>query len=124
MGFTVYVRNKTVMKILTMCAGGQVRSVGLKYRLTYHHGHEALACGQDSNSPETIEMLCEWADYIVVMTKEYEKFIPEKYHLKENGERKLYCYDVGVDRYGYAFHPELQQMLEGMIQQHGLFLKK
>jgi predicted protein tyrosine phosphatase len=112
------------MKILTMCAGGHVRSVGMKYLLTYKYGHEALACGQDSNSPETIEMLCQWADYVVVMSPEYEKFVPQKYHFKENGERKLFCYNVGPDRFGTAFHPELQKMIQVMIQQHGLFLKK
>jgi len=113
-------------KVLTMCAGGHVRSVGMRYLLTYKYGHEALDCGQDANSAESIDMLCNWADYVVVMTPEYAKFIPEKYHNKENGERKLFCYDVGDDVFGYAFHPALQEMLVEMIEKHGLFnqLKK
>ena len=49
--------------------------------------------------------------------------VPEKYHAKENGERKLYCYDVGEDRYGNPFHPELSKMLQHMIEKHGLFIK-
>ncbi len=105
------------MKILTMCAGGNVRSVGLKYLLKYKYGHESLACGQDSNSAETIEMLCNWADYIIVVTNEYRKFSPEKDH------NKMFCYDIGVDRFGYAFHPELLDGFDKMIVEHGVFNK-
>lgn len=106
-----------------MCAGGNVRSVGLRYILKYKYGHEGLACGQDANSPETIEMLCQWADYIIVVMPDYLKFIPEKYHKKENGEQKLFCYNVGEDRFGYAFHPELLRNFDKMIVEHGLFNK-
>jgi len=102
-------------KILTMCAGGNVRSVGMKYLLKYKYGHEALACGQDANSTETIDMLCSWADYVIVMTDDYAKFVPEKY------KDKLLCYDVGEDRFGYAFHPELLQIIDRMIIERGLF---
>lgn len=98
-----------------MCAGGNVRSVGMKYLLKYKYGHEALACGQDANSTETIDMLCSWADYVIVMTDDYAKFVPEKY------KDKLLCYDVGEDRFGYAFHPELLQIIDRMIIERGLF---
>lgn len=104
-------------KVLTMCAGGNVRSVGLKYLLKYKYGHESLACGQDSNSVETIEMLSNWADYIIVVTVDYVKFIPEKY------QGKLLCYDIGVDRFGYAFHPELLGLFNKMIIEDGIFNK-
>lgn len=107
-----------------MCQGGQVRSVGLKYRLTYHHGHEVLACGWESNSTETIEMLCKWADVIIIMQPQFEKYIPISHHTNDKGERKLFCYDVGEDRFGSAFHSDLQNILETMIQKHKLFLKK
>lgn len=104
-------------KILTMCAGGNVRSVALKYLLKYKYGHEALACGQDANSAETINLLCNWADYVIVMTEEYAKFVPDKY------KDKLLCYDVGPDRFGYAFHPELLAISDKLIEQHGIFNK-
>lgn len=103
-----------------MCAGGCVRSVGLKYLLKNKYGHESLACGQDNNSgnyAETIEMLCNWADYVIVLTEDYKKFVPEKY------KEKLLCYDVGTDRFGYAFHPELLGLCDKMIVEHGLFNK-
>jgi predicted protein tyrosine phosphatase len=104
------------MKVLTICQGGQVRSVGLKYILTYKYNHEALACGVQSNTPDTISMLCGWADAIVILQKEFIQFVPAEHR---NG--KLFCYDVGPDRFGYAFHPELQSMLDNMIQKHGKF---
>lgn len=109
------------MKVVTVCQGAHVRSVALKYLLTYKYSHEVLACGWESNTPETRNMLFEWADIIVIMQKKFEKYIPEKY--RDDGDRrKLYCYDVGEDRYGNPFHPELQQMLIQMIEKHGLFV--
>ena len=100
-----------------MCAGGNVRSVALKYLLKYKYGHESLACGQDANSAETIEILCNWADYIIVVTKDYLTFIPEKY------KDKTFCYEIGVDRFGYAFHPELLEICDKIIIEHGFFNK-
>jgi predicted protein tyrosine phosphatase len=102
------------MKILTICRGGQVRSVAAKFALT-QYGHDVLAIGWQNNSKETLNMLCEWADYIVVMKDEFCKEIPDKF------EHKMICYHVGPDRFGYAFHPELQQMIHHMIKKHGLF---
>ena len=78
-------------KILTLCAGANVRSVGLKYLLHYKYGHEALACGQDANLPETREMLCKWADYIIVVTQDYFREIPAEYHYK------TFVYEIGPD---------------------------
>lgn len=100
-----------------MCAGANVRSIGLKYLLRYKYGHESLACGQDANSKETIEMLCNWADYIIVVEPDYIKFIPEKY------QSKMFCYNIGIDRFGYAFHPELLDGFDKMIVEHGMFNK-
>ena len=67
-------------------------------------------------------MLYGWADYIVIMQPQFEKYVPEEFHEKD-GERKLFCYDVGEDTYGYAFHPELGKKLIKVIEQHGLFNK-
>lgn len=111
------------MKVLTLCRGGHVRSVALKYKLHYQceERHDVLACGYESNSQETREMLYEWADYIVVMQSHFAQFVPKKFHNKANGERKLFCYDVGEDRFMNPFHPELQKMLDDMLDRHGLF---
>ncbi len=112
------------MKVVTMCQGGHVRSVGLKYKLTYEYGHEVLACGWESNTPETRAMLFNWADVIVIMQSKFEQYIPAEFHNKPDGTRKLYCYDVGEDNYHNPFHPSLQANLKHMIEAHGLFTKK
>jgi predicted protein tyrosine phosphatase len=107
-------------KVVTMCQGGQVRSVGMKFLLSYKYGHDVIPCGWESNTLETREMLFKWADYIVIMQSNMEKYVPECYH-NDGDRRKLYCFDVGEDRFGSAFHPELQKMLDSMIVKHGLF---
>lgn len=108
-----------------MCHGGHVRSVALKYLLHYHcePSHDVIACGVHSNSPETREFLYEWADIIIVMTEDILPSVPEKFRFK-GGDRKLFLYEVGVDRFGNAFHPELQNILINIINQHGLFKLK
>lgn len=90
------------MKIVTMCFGGNVRSVGLKSLLHTKYGHDAVACGHSFNTLETRKMLFAWADYIVVMMKGFEEYVPSEFR------HKTFLYDVGEDRYGNPFHPELQ----------------
>ena len=53
------------MKILTVCDQGNNRSVTLAFALKYL-GHDVLSCGLKTNSPGTIDLLCEWADTILV----------------------------------------------------------
>jgi predicted protein tyrosine phosphatase len=110
------------MKVVTMCQGGHVRSVSLKHLLKYKYGHDTLACGWQSNTDETRAMLFEWADKIVIMQPNMEKYVPEKFHFDSEGKRKLFCYDVGEDTYGNPFHQTLQRNLDIMIQKHGLFV--
>ena len=97
------------MKVLCMCAGAVSRSVGLAYLLKYRYGHDALAVSHEKNTVETIDMLSNWADRIIVVQPHYAKHIPEKYH------SKLGVYDVGLDRWVNALHPELHQVLETYI---------
>lgn len=106
------------MKIVTMCRGGHVRSVGLKFILRYSYGHDVIACGWEGNAAETREMLFKWADYIVVLMKGFEDYVPVEFR------PKTFCYDVGEDVFGNPFHPQLQAALKGMIQKHGLFSTK
>jgi len=109
-------------RIVTMCQGGHVRSVALKYLLKYEHGHDVIACGWESNPLSTREMLFEWADFIVIMQPEFVRYVPKEYHNHGDGTRKLFCYDVGNDRFHNPFHSELQKMLRSMIVRHKLFL--
>lgn len=112
------------MKIVAMCQGGHVRSVGLKFLLRYTFGHDVIACGWEGNTEETRRMLFNWADAIVILQGVFISHVPPEFHNNPDGSRKLFCYDVGEDRFGTPFHPELQHMLLSMVQQHGLFLPK
>src|ERR1019366_616161 len=94
------------MKILTMCQGGNVRSAALAWRLRYLHGHDPIACGWERNTPETIKMLCEWADMVVVMQTKFSQYIPMEFH------HKLHVCDVGDDIWGHLWHPGLQAKIE------------
>lgn len=105
------------MKILCICHGGNVRSVALKFLLHQKYKHDALACGEAFNTRETIALLCHWADYIVVVQPGIAECVPVECRAK------TFCYDIGEDRFGYAFHPELQAGMDQMIQKHGLFNK-
>jgi predicted protein tyrosine phosphatase len=105
------------MKILTVCQGGHVRSVGLKYLLRYKYGHDVLACGWEANSQETRDMLCEWADKVILLDKDFEKYINPKF------KSKLFCYHVGNDIFGNPFHPVLLNILGCMIKAHKYFIQ-
>jgi cephalosporin hydroxylase len=96
MGAAVAVR----LKMLAICEGGNVRSVGLAYVLK-DHGQDAVAAGWRFSSPETLAMLCAWADRIFVMQGEFADRVPLEHR------PKVVVADVGPDRYGTPFHPEL-----------------
>lgn len=98
------------MKILCVCEGGNVRSVACAYLLKYMHGQDALAVSFAKNSVDTILMLVIWADKIVVMQREMEAIVPSIY------QQKVSVYDVGPDKWGNAFHPQLLEKIEAMIQ--------
>ena len=109
-------------RIVTMCQGGHVRSVALKYLLRYGGPNlDVLACGWESNTEQTRRMLFEWADTIIILQSKFEQHVPSEFHDNSDGSRRLFCYDVGEDRFGNPFHPELQEGLKHMIASHGLF---
>jgi predicted protein tyrosine phosphatase len=98
------------MKFLCVCEGGNVRSVSLAFALKYPYGMEALACGWRSACQETLAMLCQWADRIIVMQPNFAEKLPPGF------EEKVRCVDVGPDRFGNPFHPELLPFLQKTVQ--------
>ena len=58
------------MKIITMCRGGNVRSVAAKQILN-RLGHEVIAIGADNTNFSTKKFLFDWADIIVVMSPNF-----------------------------------------------------
>ena len=73
--------------------------------LKQKYRQDALACGMEKNSPDTIKMLAEWADFIVVMEGWIADGIPpsERYKVR-------HC-DVGPDRFRDPWHPELVELV-------------
>lgn len=91
-------------RFLCVCQKGCNRSVFMAYRLK-RHGHEAIPCGWLTESAETLEMLCEWADTIFVMQGEFREKISVKFH------NKVYVVEVGRDIWGPRWHPELRKLI-------------
>lgn len=87
-------------KFVTVCEGGNVRSVSMAFLLK-EAGYEAIAIGWRYVTPETIKFLNSWADYFVLMQSKFLDKMPEEIR------GKCIFIEVGEDRYGYAFHPEL-----------------
>lgn len=62
----IYIRemNFNMKKILCVCDIGISRSVHFASRLKYVA--DSLAVGLNTTTPETLDMLCKWADTIIV----------------------------------------------------------
>jgi hypothetical protein len=89
------------MKILTLCQRGNNRSVILATLLKEEHGlKDVIPAGVDTLTPETLEMLCDWANHIILTTSEIT--IPDKY------SGKFIYINVGPDRVGHTHNAEMQ----------------
>ena len=67
------------MKIVTICYGGNSRSVGMAHVLKYQFGHDVLTCSCQTNSDETRALLCQWADVVVVTSTEFLPYIRQEF---------------------------------------------
>ncbi len=99
-------------KILTICAAGNSRSVCLAWLLKQKYKKEAIAIGMGNSSLDTIKMLCEWADTIILTTREGGHPYLKSPEVKD---KVLFC-DVGRDRYFRGFEQDL-------IDQYELFIE-
>ena len=88
-------------KFLCVCDGGNVRSAALAFVLHDLRGHEAIPVGRLRVSPETMNMMCHWADVIAIMQPHMIESVPEQFRAK------VKCVDVGIDRFGVYVHPAL-----------------
>lgn len=66
------------MKILCVCGQGNKRSVFTRFVL--NPKHDAVAIGIDVNSQETINMLAQWADVILLAEPEMSVKFPIDQH--------------------------------------------
>lgn len=88
------------MKIAVFCKGGICRSAAMSNVLKTY-GHDVLVAGLGYNAPETIQMLSDWADRIVVMQQELAQLVPM------SGRGKMVIADVGPDVWENSADPDL-----------------
>ena len=98
------------MKILCVCEWGNNRSVTMAFLLKYVEGFETLTAGLMYNSPETLDMLYNWADKIVVPEDTLLEFIPEKY------KEKIKFYNIGKDIYPRRFNQVLFYKAKALME--------
>ncbi len=103
------------MKILAVCEQGNNRSVQLAHRLKYW-GHDVLPVGLATTTDETMTMLFNWADYIIlcgvsIASTEYAAKI------------KVFL-EPGPDIYKRPFNLELDGLVKAYLQANKDWLKK
>jgi hypothetical protein len=82
------------------------------------HGVDALAASAINNTPETMAMLCNWADVIVPMEPQHDNKVPDQYQQKWRNcvmwaavyDAKRKVVDVGVDAWGNARDPRYRKI--------------
>ena len=99
------------MKVLTMCQGGNSRSVAAGFLLKYKYNIDAIACSWEKNSPSTLKMLMEWADKIIVMQEHMRQYVLPEY------QQKIIVIDVGPDIWCNGLHTELLQKVDSHLIQ-------
>jgi hypothetical protein len=89
------------VKILTVCEEGLNRSVAARW-LLQHQGHEVIPIGLNRTTPDTLHMLFDWADRIILLDMRLVIHAPPA---------KLIVWDVGPDHYEHHYHPDLVRQL-------------
>lgn len=111
------------MKVLTICIGGMVRSAGISDVLRNDMGIDSVALSSINNTPETMTMMCEWADLIVPVEPQFEHQVPNEYKSKwesckmwdDKYKHKRKVLNLGADIWGNARHPQLRQIIKNRI---------
>lgn len=100
------------MKILTLCERGNNRSVIMASTLREDGGYrDVISQGVYTASQETLVMLYDWADKIILTTKKIEGAIHPEY------QDKVVLCDMGDDPYGPSFHPPFKQIALEFLKQ-------
>ena len=113
--------NYSGRKFLTICQGGQVRSVGMKYALTYRFKlGTAIAVGTEGNRGDDIMSFYDWADHIILMDRSLASNLPKFFEYKKGNIESssgpvIHVCDVGPDNFGNPFHPNLQAKIDREI---------
>ena len=103
------------MKIACICRGGQVRSVCARYILNDMFGfRKVLAAGWEKNDPDTIKMLCHWADAVLIVGSATKwlnnNSIPPEF------KHKYVLLDIGEDVWHHYNNKELVKILGNLLE--------
>lgn len=101
------------MKFLCVCQGGRVRSGAMAWALK-DVGQDSLAAGWEATPKDTLKMLCDWADAVVVMQAEFIARLEAKLGAGNMDLRKVIVVDVGLDVYGTPTHDLLLPYVRGI----------
>lgn len=96
-------------RILTLCAGGNVRSAAMAWRLK-NEGIDAVPAGLVDNSPEFIVALGRLVDKVIVMDKDLLPRLPPELLAK------VVLADVGPDIWGNPLHPDLVRRVHSILK--------
>lgn len=103
------------LKICCVCRGGNTRSVAMKMILSRYLGHDAIACGVETNSPQTLEYIAKWADAVVIMEASLVARFPSPEHTP------IYLFCVREDIWGTPFDSTLQAKIVRMLNERPVF---
>lgn len=99
-------------KWLCICEGGNNRSGAMSLQLKMQ-GQDSIQAGWKYNTKETLQMLADWADYVIIMQPVMKDELANKG--VDIPEEKLRCVDVGLDTYGYNTHMGLNERLKQIV---------
>lgn len=94
------------MKIVVFCRAGIARSTAMVRILKETYGFDALPAGLVANGKKLQQILCEWADRVLVMDAALVDLVPE------GCMAKVILTDVGPDIWGY---PTVQDLVNRCI---------
>ena len=116
------------MKILTVCEGGNTRSVTLATLLKYYHGgHDALAMSWAKQGDDTKKMLYTWANRILVVDQwlyDEVRAELEKWKFSYDLHYNLVLIPIGQDRWGQSMHPGLVPIATKLLNDAGFHSAK
>lgn len=104
-----------VKKILCVCENGNNRSVQFAHLLRYkYRPSDTIPVGTSMHSKETLDMLYDWADIIIVVEDKLVHKIPDEFM------DKVKIWHVGEDHYPRPFNTELLVKARKLIEDNPL----